>query len=148
MSFEFLAPDAIEPGDGFAPLARSPMERRARAAGARFEVRDGWNVAVGYGGAEAEREALAARAGFADVSHLGKLELQAGPEDLAAIVARCAEGAELELGSATRVAGAWWCPVTREKVLVVCEPAALSGLRASLEEAAAAPPPASPRSSS
>lgn len=138
MSFEFLAPDAIEPGDGFAPLARSPMERSARAAGARFEVRDGWNVAVGYADAEHEREALQARAGFADVSHLGKLEAQAGPDDLAAIVARCAGGAELEPGTATRAAAAWWCPVTREKVLVLCEPAALPGLRASLEEAAAA----------
>ncbi len=32
-------------------VAHSPMERLARAAGARFEVRDGWNVAVRVPGA-------------------------------------------------------------------------------------------------
>ena len=40
MSFEFLSPSATD------AVARSPMERQARAAGARFELRDGWNVAV------------------------------------------------------------------------------------------------------
>ena len=40
MSFAFLAAAATD------AVARSPMERQARAAGARFEVRDGWNVAV------------------------------------------------------------------------------------------------------
>jgi hypothetical protein len=49
---EVAAPDAV---------ARSPMERQAAAAGARFEVRDGWNVAVGYEGEDR------AAAGFADV---------------------------------------------------------------------------------
>ena len=43
MSFAFLSPTAA------GAVARSPMERQARAAGARFEVRDGWNVAVAYG---------------------------------------------------------------------------------------------------
>ena len=57
MSFDFLAPDAATAGDRFNPLARSAMEDDARAAGARFEVRDGWNVAVGYSSAEQEREA-------------------------------------------------------------------------------------------
>ena len=42
MSFEFLSPTAAN------AVARSPMERQARAAGARFEVRDGWNVATAY----------------------------------------------------------------------------------------------------
>ena len=41
MSYEFLAPGAAVASAGFAPLARSPMERAARAAGAVFEVRDG-----------------------------------------------------------------------------------------------------------
>ena len=30
-------------------LARSPMERLARNAGARLQARDGWSVAVGFG---------------------------------------------------------------------------------------------------
>jgi glycine cleavage system aminomethyltransferase T len=79
-------------------VARSPMERKARAAGARFEVRDGWNVAVAYPG---ERPATA----WTDCSQLGKLELH-GPHGL-------------ELGSAKREGDAWVCPLTRERALVI-----------------------------
>ncbi len=137
MSFDFLAPDAATAGDRFNPLARSAMEDDARAAGARFEVRDGWNVAVGYSSAEQEREAARRVAGWADVSHLGKLELHAGADDLAAIVAQASGGASLELGRATRAAGAWWLPLTTGRALVICEPGAVAGLRERLTDAAA-----------
>jgi glycine cleavage system aminomethyltransferase T len=90
---EFLKPTG-------AAVARSPMERQALAAGARFEVRDGWNVAVAFDG-----ESPDAPAWWADVSHLAKLEVN-GPHDLA-------------LGQATRTNGAWWCPVTRDRTLVL-----------------------------
>jgi heterotetrameric sarcosine oxidase gamma subunit len=137
MSFEFLAPDAAVADDRFAPIARSPMERAARAAGARFEARDGWNVAVGYASLEQEREACRRAAGWADVSHLGKLELHAtAADDLSAVVAQVAGGATLELGTATRAADAWWLPLTAERAVVVCEPSALPGLRERLEDAA------------
>src|SRR3954462_12232218 len=129
MSFEFLAPDTAVSDERFAPIARSPMERAARAAGARFEARDGWNVAVGYSSLEQEREACRRSAGWADVSHLGKLELHAADADLAAIVAEAAGGAALERGTATRAADAWWLPLTSERALVVCEPGATAGLR-------------------
>jgi glycine cleavage system aminomethyltransferase T len=103
VTLEFLAPDAATGGERYAPLARTPMERAARAAGARFETRDGWTVAVGYGSVEHEREACRGAAGWADVSHLGKLELHAtGADDLSAVVAQVAGGAALELGTATR----------------------------------------------
>ena len=82
-------------------VARSPMERQAAAAGARFELREGWNVAVGY-----PREDAAA-GGWADVSHLRKIELHGAP------------GVELELATATRLDGAWWCPLTAERTLVI-----------------------------
>jgi len=140
MSYEFLAPDGAVPSDGFAPLARSPMERDARAAGAAFEVRDGWNVAVRYTTAEQEREAAARTAGWADVSHLGKLEIQASADDLAAIVAQGSGGATLTLGRSTRAAGAWWCPLTRQRALVICATGDTAALRGRLEEAAAAVP--------
>ncbi|HYY06887.1 MAG TPA: hypothetical protein VE997_09915, partial [Candidatus Limnocylindria bacterium] len=77
MTLEFLSAEA---GAG---VARSPMEREALAAGARMELRDGWNVAVDYGNVEAERAALRDGVGFADSSHLGKLELNAPLEELA-----------------------------------------------------------------
>ncbi|MFL5892286.1 MAG: hypothetical protein ACJ75I_06035 [Solirubrobacterales bacterium] len=137
MSFEFLAPDAAVSDERFAPIARSPMERAARAAGARFEARNGWNVAVGYASLEQEREACRRAAGWADVSHLGKLELHASAaDDLSAVVAQVAGGAALELGSASRAADAWWLPLTAERAVVVCEPGAVAGLRERVEEAA------------
>jgi glycine cleavage system aminomethyltransferase T len=128
MSLEFLAPAETA-------LARSPMEREARAAGARIELRDGWNVAVGFDGEEPERRRRESSVGFADRSHLGKIELQAGAADLAQIVAG-AGGGRLELGTAARESGAWWCPYTRNRVLVLCEPGDVAALRARLEDAA------------
>jgi glycine cleavage system aminomethyltransferase T len=97
--FDFLRVDA----DG--AIARSPMERQAAAAGARFEVRDGWNVAVAY------REEPAS--GWADVSHLRKLELHGRHE--------------LEPGLASRIDGAWWCPVTADRTLVIGDAGDVSG---------------------
>ena len=42
----FLSPDGAED----VAVARSPMEGKAKAAGARFEIQGGWNVAVEYPG--------------------------------------------------------------------------------------------------
>jgi heterotetrameric sarcosine oxidase gamma subunit len=114
VSFEFLAPDAAAAAQGFVPVARSPMERQARAAGARFEVRDGWNLAVAY-----EREP--GETGWADLSHLGKLEVH-GP------------AVELEPGRAARIDDAWWCPLTPDRALVICEPPATPAIRERLED--------------
>jgi glycine cleavage system aminomethyltransferase T len=94
MTFAFLSPTAAD------VVARSPMERQARAAGARFEVRDGWNVAVGY--------AAEARGGvtFADCSHIRKYELQG-------------ELPPLELGRATVDGDSTWLPMTPTRALVL-----------------------------
>ena len=83
MSLAFLSPS---PG----AIARSPMERQALAAGAQVEERDGWNVTVRFEGDEAGRDTV----GFADFSHLAKLELQ-GPHDH-------------PLGNAAYADGLWW----------------------------------------
>jgi heterotetrameric sarcosine oxidase gamma subunit len=92
VSLAFLSPSA-------GALSRSPMERQALAAGGSFEQRDGWNVAVRFDGLEAEQERARATVGFADLSHLGKVELQARADALESIA-----GVELELGSASRAA--------------------------------------------
>ena len=92
-AFEFLEPSG-------AAVARSPMEGQALAAGARMELRDGWNVAVAYPAAAPD-----APVAWADVSHLRKREV-AGPHQLA-------------FGTATATNGAWWCPVTSERTLVI-----------------------------
>jgi heterotetrameric sarcosine oxidase gamma subunit len=132
VSLEFLSP-------GRDAVARSPMERQALAAGARLEARDGWQVAASFDGPEAERERCGATVGFADLSHLGKVELQARADVLAAIAA--ASGADgLELRRATRTPEAWWCPYTRERAIVLCEPGRRAGLLETLEEAAEGSP--------
>jgi heterotetrameric sarcosine oxidase gamma subunit len=152
VSLDFLSPAA-------GALSRSPMERQALAAGASYEQRNGWKVAARFDGLEAERERARATVGFADLSHLGKVELQA-PADVLESIA----GVELELGSASRAAapapdradlaaagddadpaspppastGAiWWCPYTPTRALALCQPAALPALRERLEDSAA-----------
>jgi glycine cleavage system aminomethyltransferase T len=108
VSLEFLSAGAASAD----AVARSPMERQARAAGAQLEVRDGWNVAISYGSPEQERHACASTAGWVDVSHLGKLELQGSG---------LSERAGLRLGQAARRDGAWWCPLTPDRALVIGE---------------------------
>jgi heterotetrameric sarcosine oxidase gamma subunit len=129
VSLAFLTPSAEA-------VARSPVEREALAAGARIERRDGWNIAVSFGAPD--REAWRETVGFADLSALGKIEIQASASELAAVVAVGSRGGRLELGRATRAAGAWWCPYTAERALVLCDPADAAPLRERLEEAAGA----------
>ena len=94
MSFGFLETAVAD------VVARSPMERQAKAAGARFEVRDGWNVAVSFPG-----ESLDA-VGFADASHTRKYELQG-------------ELPALELGRATVDGERTWLPMTTSRALIL-----------------------------
>ncbi len=114
-SLDFLTPSSD------AAVARTPMERPARAAGARFEQRDGWNVAVSFG------ETGVGHVGFADRSHIVKLELHGDREALARVA-----GAELEVGLAVRAADAWWCPVTPSRMMVLGEQSAAGELRSAV----------------
>jgi glycine cleavage system aminomethyltransferase T len=79
------------------------MHRLATAAGARFEIRDGWEVAVSYDGTNDYATTVA----FADRSQLTKLELNS-PAPLA-----------FEPGVAQQRDGAWWCPITPSRTLVL-----------------------------
>jgi glycine cleavage system aminomethyltransferase T len=96
VSFAFLSPAASD------AVARSPMDRQARAAGATFELRDGWDVAVSYVGEEARLRRVA----FADCSHLRKYEVQG---DLPA----------LDFGRSTVDGDSTWLPMTRTRALVL-----------------------------
>jgi glycine cleavage system aminomethyltransferase T len=80
--------------------ARSPMERLARQAGARFEVRGGWNVAVDYAGARSDAVT------WADVSHLRKFE-------------RRGDGVPGEFGRAVRYGDRWVCRLTDTRTIVI-----------------------------
>jgi glycine cleavage system aminomethyltransferase T len=128
--------DFLSPSNG--AVARSPMEREALEAGARHERRHGWNVAVAFDRPEREHLVCRETVGFADLSALGKFEIQANASELTAIVAVGTRGERLEAGRATRAGGAWWCPYTAERALVLCDPADVVPLRESLEDAASA----------
>ena len=91
-------------------VAHSPMERLARDAGARLEVRDGWSVAVEFPSGGVGGDGVQ----WADVSHLTKLELQGPSEAIDA-----AAGSELPFGTAVRRDDAWWCRLTQTRALVV-----------------------------
>jgi heterotetrameric sarcosine oxidase gamma subunit len=125
-SLEFLSP--ARNGEA---VARSSMEREAIAAGATIEQRDGWSVAASFDGEEAERARCAASIGFADMSQLGKIEVQAAPGELEQVV-----GGPLELGTATRTGTGWLLPYTPERAIVICEPGARAGLLDTLSDAA------------
>jgi glycine cleavage system aminomethyltransferase T len=133
VSLEFLSVDRADNG----AVARSPIERALCRAGARIEVRDGWNVAADFGSVDEELRTCRESAGLAESSHLRKLELQGPAEALAEIVASTTGGGALEPHRALRAEGAWWCPVHPERVLVLCSSGAVEELRDGLERAAA-----------
>jgi glycine cleavage system aminomethyltransferase T len=108
VNLDFLAPATQVDG----VIARSPMEGLARAAGARFEVRDGWNVAVAFPGP------ASGEVGWADVSHLPKLELQGTSETITS----------LSFGTAVRQDDAWWCRLTETRALVIGERPGVDGV--------------------
>ena len=102
----------------FAPLARSPMERAARAAGARFEVRDGWNVAW-LRVVEQEREA--ARTSPAGPTSRTSASSSCRPRRRPRGDRRAAPAARARARARHRApASAWWCPLTRGRALVIC----------------------------
>ena len=121
----------LSPGPG--ALAKSPMEPGAAAAGAVFEEQDGWQVAVSF----PDEERALSTVGFADMSHIWKMELQAGAEDLAAMVSAATAGASLELGRATRAERAWWCPYSPTRAVVLCRSCDTAALRDHLTALAA-----------
>ena len=106
-------------------VAKSPMEPGTVAAGATIENRDGWNVATAFPG----QDDFLSTIGFADVSHLGKLEIQG---DVAAITGR-----DLQLGRALRADRAWWCRYTAQRAVVLCSPGEAAALRDRLTTSAA-----------
>ncbi len=137
MSLEFLDVTAAVKTERFSPVARSPMERPARAAGAQIEERDGWALAVAYASSEQEVQAVSRTAGWADMSHLAKLELQAEPEVVEAVFTSN-PSADFELATAHRTDGAWWCPLAPSRLLVICEPSQFAPVRRQIEDAVGA----------
>ena len=130
MSLEFLSPAE-------SALARSPMEREARAAGARVEQRDGWNVAVRFDGEEPERERCESSGGLRRPLPSRQDRAAGRPRGPGSARGGGRGGETLELGRprAPTVPGGARTRPTR--ALVLCEPADAAALRARLEEAGA-----------
>lgn len=143
MSFEFLAPDAAEPVKGTRPALRSPIEWALRDQGANFIERAGWRVVTDYGDPGAELAACRDSAAIADLSHLGKLELQAEPKVTSSIITELTGGGALAPGRAKLHEGVWWCPMTMGRVLALTPPERTAEVRDRLEAAASAAPFAS-----
>lgn len=135
---EFLAPDAATAFDGAEPTPRSAIEWTHRDAGAKLGERGGWRVVTTYGEPEAEAAACRDAVGVADLSFLGKLELQGSAALVAEVVGGLADGAALGPGRAALHDGVWWCPITPEKVLVVTPPERTAGIRDEIDRAVAA----------
>lgn len=106
MTLDFL--DATPAG---APPARGPLTDPAEAAGATLEQRDGWLLASSFGDPAAERSACAETVGFADRSHLTKLELQGPPAAIERAVA---------------AEGGWRLRLTPARALLIAEPGTLA----------------------
>jgi glycine cleavage system aminomethyltransferase T len=107
MSLDFLTT-----GDG-SVLAISPLAAGTAAAGASFEARDGWEVPVRFADPGVEALACRERVGWADFSHLRKLEVQVPP----------ARAEQLE---AVRGDDGLWLPLTPERALLLDGPATLA----------------------
>jgi heterotetrameric sarcosine oxidase gamma subunit len=115
VTLEFLSPAA-----GRDDLrAQSPFAEELKRAGAVFEERGGWDVPVRIGDEGVATRACADAVGWADASHLGKLELQVASAHVDAL-AGLAGG--LSFGTAVRHEGAWWGLVSPSRALVLCEP--------------------------
>jgi glycine cleavage system aminomethyltransferase T len=115
MSLAFLE---VDPSAG---NAVSPITVAAAAAGAHLELRGGWSVATTFGDPAAETRAVSETVGVADVSHLAKLELH-GPF-------------EGDLGVARLDGDTWWCPITRQRQLLIGASASVAEIRAREPEA-------------
>lgn len=133
---EFLSPDTAVAFEGAAPWMRSPIEWTHRDAGAEFGERAGWRFVSRYGDAAEEASACRDAVGIADMSFLGKLELQAESAAVADIVATLAGGAVLAPGRAVLHDDVWWCPVTPERVLAVTPPERTAEVREQLHRGA------------
>jgi glycine cleavage system aminomethyltransferase T len=130
-ALDFLSPDTATAFRGEAPPLRSTIEWTHREAGAELVERAGWQAVQSYGAAEREAAACRRSVGIADVSYLGKLELQGAAQVVGALVAELA-GSAPEPGRALLADDVWWCPVSAGRVLAITTPEATGRVREQL----------------
>lgn len=103
-----------------------------RQAGAVFARREGPASALHYGSAAGELAVCVRAVGLVDRSELTKLVLEAPVAQLRHLTERLT-GATVEPGGALHSGGAWWCGVTPQQLIVLCEPSLGTRLKDSLQ---------------
>jgi glycine cleavage system aminomethyltransferase T len=83
-------------------------------------MREGRLVAMHYGSAAAELAVCVRAVGLVDRSELSTLSLEAPPAQLAALMTRLV-GATVAPGGLVSGGSAWWCGVSADRVMVVCD---------------------------
>jgi hypothetical protein len=96
----------------------SALEPVIRQAGGVLVIRDDRAVVAHYGSAAGELAACVSAVGLADRSDLAILGLDGPAPQLRHLSQRLA-GTELAPGGAAPSAGAWWCAVSPERMLVL-----------------------------
>jgi glycine cleavage system aminomethyltransferase T len=114
------------------------LEETLGSAGAAFVVRGSRRVAAHFGSVPGEMAVCRHGVGLSDRSDAGKLELRGSPAAVSQLLERVI-GQRLLPGWAVEAFGAWWCPVTRHRVLVVGDPRAVADLEVVLGAAAGVP---------
>jgi len=113
-----------------------PLELILRRAGAVLITREGRPVVSHFGSAAAELAVCVRRVGLVERSDLGTVGLGAPEAQLSALMTRLV-GADVSPGGLVCGGGAWWCGVTPEEVMVVCDQRTSARLLGALHAAAA-----------
>jgi glycine cleavage system aminomethyltransferase T len=98
-----------------------PLDLVLRRAGAVLSTRQGRPVAVHFGSAAAELAVCVRAVGLVDRSELSTLSLEAPPAQLAAATTRLV-GTTVAPGGLVSGGSTWWCGVTPDQVMVLCDP--------------------------
>jgi glycine cleavage system aminomethyltransferase T len=117
-----------------AELEHSPLEPLLLRAGATMSAHHGWLMAAHFGSPPGEMAACERSVGLADRSDLGKFELRGPRDDLDVLIGQLS-GGEIRPGDALHAAGVWWCSVSREHALAVCDPEQTDRLSTAIGEA-------------
>jgi heterotetrameric sarcosine oxidase gamma subunit len=108
------------------PTRLTPLLEPARAAGARFAERDGWQIAESFAGTDAETAAVRRAVGLADATPNGKILIEGGAAEslLAAVLAAPA----LAIGAGAAVGGAWVYRLRPDQFFLSTPPASETAL--------------------
>jgi len=113
--------------------ASRPLLSVLTQAGAVFSRRDGHPTVIHYGSPAGELAVCVSAAGLVDRSALSKLVVHAPAAQLSQLTLRLA-GGTLAPGGALHAAGAWWCAMAADRIVVLSEPGIAVRLQARVRD--------------